>query len=211
MNFLAHLWLTEKVGLPLAGAVLGDFVRGRVGAITQDLSEKRSNPKGVNVFEADMALSIRLHRRVDVVTDRHPKVLQAIARFEPGSRRYAGILLDMIYDHALALQWNDFSREPLGNFARRAAKAVAAEGQSFNNAGANAPSAWRFRRLLISYRGETGIDRAIARMAMRLRRPEGLLNAAVNWRSHVAAAINDLPTLLKDLSEASRAFLVENA
>ena len=28
MNFLAHLWLAERTGTSLAGAVLGDVVRG---------------------------------------------------------------------------------------------------------------------------------------------------------------------------------------
>ena len=56
MNFLAHLWLAERTGTSLAGAVLGDVVRGA------DLS----------AYPPALALGIQLHRRVDATTDRHP-------------------------------------------------------------------------------------------------------------------------------------------
>ena len=101
MNFLAHLWLAERAALPLAGAVLGDVVRGRLDGRLPPLLER----------------SIALHRRIDVVTDAHPLVIQARARFENGQRRYAGIVLDVLHDHALALAW-PAQLETLDAFAR---------------------------------------------------------------------------------------------
>ena len=110
MNYLAHLWLSEQARLPLAGAVLGDLVHGRL--------EGR--------FPAPLERSIRLHRRIDVVTDAHPLTAAARARFGPGARRYGGIVLDLLYDHCLALDWPHYSAEPLADFARRAARALEA-------------------------------------------------------------------------------------
>lgn len=55
------------------------------------------------------------------LTDRHPVVQAARAGFEPGARRYAGILLDILYDHCLALDWARYSDEPLAAFAQRGA------------------------------------------------------------------------------------------
>ena len=49
MNFLAHLWLADRADANLAGAVLGDLVRGRA---LEDWPEQ-------------VAYSIRLHRAID--------------------------------------------------------------------------------------------------------------------------------------------------
>lgn len=190
MNYLAHLWLTEQAGLPLPGAILGDLVHGRLDGR----------------FPPGLERSIRLHRRIDAVTDAHPAVAEVRAGFGPGARRYAGIVLDLAYDHALALEWARYSREDLRLFARRAAQAVAAEKEGFGLAQTSPPPAWRFRRLLLSYGEEGGIDRAIRRVAWRLKKPEALVEAGRNWRDTLPLVRENLPRLLEDLRAAAREF-----
>lgn len=188
VNFLAHLWLAEQAQLPLAGALLGDYFRG---ALPADLP-------------APLAASVQQHRRIDAVTDRHPLVAAARETFAPGARRYAGILLDILYDHALALDWPAYSAEPLADFALRAAQAVASEPQWFERAGGTAPPAEAFTRLLLSYATTAGIERAVARTAARMRRPEGLLGALPGWEVRMPALRASLPQLLNDLRSGDR-------
>lgn len=190
MNHLAHLWLTEQAGLPPAGAVLGDFVRGRLQG----------------KLPAPLEASIALHRRVDAVTDAHPLVAAARAGFAPGARRYAGIVLDLIHDYCLGRDWARFHAEPLALFVRRAAAAVAAERAGFAAVGMAAPSAAAFERLLLSYATAAGIERAMQRTAGRMRQPSGLLAAAQGWRSHLPQAEANLRPLLDDLAAAARRF-----
>jgi acyl carrier protein phosphodiesterase len=185
MNFLAHLWLSEQAGLPLAGAILGDTLRG---ALPADMP-------------APLLQSVQLHRRVDAATDRHPRVRAARASFADGQRRYAGILLDVLYDHELARHWRDYSPEPLGDFTLRAAHAVAAEARWFEHAGVPVPRAAPFAALLASYREEAGIELALQRTAGRLRRPQGLLAAMAGWRARLPRLQGDLPVLLADLRQ----------
>lgn len=187
MNFLAHLWLAEQARLPLAGAILGDYFRG---ALPEELPPS-------------LAESVRLHRRIDAATDRHPVVRAARERFAPGARRYAGILLDILFDHALALDWPRYSPESLDDFAHRAAREVETEHRWFARAGGSTPRALPFTQLLVSYRSETGFERAVARTAQRLRRPEGLLLAMEGWRETLPGLREDLPRLLEDLSRAA--------
>ena len=187
MNYLAHLWLTEQAGLPLPGAILGDLVRGRLDGR----------------FPAALERSIQLHRRIDVLTDSHPLVVAARGAYTGGARRYAGIVLDLVHDHCLALDWPRYSREDLKLFARRAAQAVAAEKEGFRLAGTSAPSAWRFRRLLLSYVQQSSIDSAVRRVASRLKQPQGLIEAARDWRAHLPQARSNLPLLLEDLRAAA--------
>lgn len=190
MNYLAHFWLTDAAKLPLAGAILGDLVRGRLEG----------------KFPPALERSIRLHRRIDVLTDTHPLSLAARTEFAPGARRYAGILLDVLHDHCLARDWPRYSAEPLAEFAARAAQATAAESAGFARAGSSPPTAAQLRSLLLSYAEETGIERALARVASRLSKPEGLMTAARDWRLRIPALVSNLPDLLRDLRAAAMNF-----
>jgi acyl carrier protein phosphodiesterase len=191
MNFLAHLWLADRAGADFAGAVLGDWLRGPVPGH----------------LPPPLALSVRLHRRIDAETDRHPLVLQARRRFGPGARRYAGILLDLLYDHLLARHWPEYSDEPLDTFADRAAREVAGAQRWFRDAGGPAPEALRFSALLTSYRSPGGLEQAARRTAQRLRQPDGLLQALAGWERQLPPLQEELPGLLRELEQLSRDFL----
>lgn len=57
-----------------------------------------------------------MHRHIDSYTDRHPLVLAALARFPRERRRFAGIVLDVFFDHCLARHWHDYAEQPLAQF-----------------------------------------------------------------------------------------------
>ncbi|WP_445374085.1 acyl carrier protein phosphodiesterase [Photorhabdus tasmaniensis] len=90
MNFLAHLHLATLAESSLLGNLMADFVRG--------------NPEGQ--YSADVVAGIRMHRRVDALTDTHPLVTQARLLFRSQYRRVAPITLDIIWDHFLSLHWD---------------------------------------------------------------------------------------------------------
>ncbi len=183
MNFLAHLWLTDRAGLPLAGAILGDVLRGPLPP----------------AMPAPLARSVMLHRQVDAHTDRHPRVVAARAGFAQGARRYSGILLDLLFDHVLAGDWASHAAQPLAQFADRASREVAEGRHWFEHAGDTAPDPARFSALLQSYATVAGMELTIQRTARRLRRPEGLLGAAAGWQERIGTLRGDLPPLLADL------------
>jgi acyl carrier protein phosphodiesterase len=101
MNHLAHALLAGADEGWRLGGVMGDFVRG---------APDPSLPSGVRE-------GIVLHRAIDGYTDRHPDVLAARALFEPPYRRYAGIALDMWFDHCLARDFARWSTQPLDGFS----------------------------------------------------------------------------------------------
>ncbi len=103
MNYLAHLHLGGDQPAQLLGSLYGDFVKGPL--------EGRFTP----ALEA----AIRLHRRIDSHTDSHPQVLAALARFPTARRRYAGIVLDVFFDHCLAQEWSAYAQTPLAAFTGR--------------------------------------------------------------------------------------------
>ncbi|WP_163648616.1 ACP phosphodiesterase [Modicisalibacter sp. 'Wilcox'] len=92
MNFLAHGWLARGGSDDfLYGNLIADGVKGR----------------DLQAWSAATAEGIRHHRRVDAGVDRHPVVCRARARAPRDGRRYAGIALDMVWDHFLARDITD--------------------------------------------------------------------------------------------------------
>ena len=101
MNILAHAFLGGADDDLRLGGMMGDFVRG---------APDPSLPEAVR-------RGIVLHRAVDTFTDRHPAVVQARGLFQPPFRRYAGILLDMWFDHCLARDFAAWSDIPLDEYS----------------------------------------------------------------------------------------------
>lgn len=101
MNLLAHALLAGPDDDVRFGSLIGDFVRG---AIDPALAPR-------------VRAGIALHRAVDAYTDAHPRVADARAQFAPPYRRYAGILLDVWFDHLLARDWSRWGEGPLATFS----------------------------------------------------------------------------------------------
>jgi acyl carrier protein phosphodiesterase len=102
VNFLAHLLLSPPTPDGRLGGLLGDFVKGPL--------ERAGYP-------ASVVQGIRLHRHVDSFTDAHPAVRVARGLVSPGRRRFAGILVDIFFDHFLARRWEHCHPDPLSRFA----------------------------------------------------------------------------------------------
>ena len=93
MNYLAHVFLAPDSADARVGSILGDFTRG------VDLSTLPHSVKQ----------GVRHHRAVDSFTDQHPDVLVSKQLFSRQRRRFAGIALDILYDHFLLKHWEMFS------------------------------------------------------------------------------------------------------
>ena len=103
MNYLGHLLLSGDDPLVITGNFMADAVKGR------DLSN----------YSAGLQQGIRLHRRIDVFTDNHPTTLTGRERLREHCGKYAGVALDVLYDHCIAATWNELHDEPLPLFADR--------------------------------------------------------------------------------------------
>ena len=103
MNFLGHLYLSGDDPMVTVGNFMADGVKGR------DLS----------MYPAPIQEGIRRHRAIDSFTDTHPITAQGRERLYAHAGKYAGVVLDIFYDHLLADEWPHFHDEPLPRFAQR--------------------------------------------------------------------------------------------
>lgn len=96
MNYLAHIALSQPNSYSLVGNLLGDFCKGvQIDMLPQAVRQGLAN-----------------HRAVDHFTDHHPLVRNAKTHFSAQRRRFAGITLDMLFDHFLIRHWPAFYSQP---------------------------------------------------------------------------------------------------
>lgn len=147
MNHLAHALLAGDDEWLQLGGMLGDFVHGQPAALP---------------WPPRVIAGIRLHRAIDVYTDAHPEVLAAKALLPPPYRRYAGILLDMWFDHCLArdfARWGTPSLETYSATLRRLLR---------QHDALLPPPLRRFREYMEQHRLPAGYaDRAVLELALR--------------------------------------------
>ncbi len=103
MNYLAHLYLSGTNPDIILGNFLGDSLKGR-----EYLQYNKTVQQGVF-----------LHRFIDSFTDDHPLVRAGIERLRPGYRKYAGVIVDIFYDHFLAINWATYSGQTIDEFAEQ--------------------------------------------------------------------------------------------
>ena len=100
MNYLAHAYLSFNRPGILVGNMISDFVKGK---------KKYDYPDTIQ-------RGIALHREIDSFTDGHWATKEGKVIFRPAYRLYAGAFMDVVYDHFLALDKNEFSDESLRSF-----------------------------------------------------------------------------------------------
>ncbi|VVO95687.1 ACP phosphodiesterase [Pseudomonas fluorescens] len=178
MNYLAHLHLGGQRPGQMLGSLYGDFVKGRLQG----------------QFAPDIEGAIQLHRSIDVFTDRHPLVDVALSRFSLTRRRYAGIVLDVFFDHCLARDWTLYADRPLALFTSDVYRVLSSERQLPERLAKIAPhmvaNDW-----LGSYQEFEVLEQVLRGISRRLTRPEEL-----------AAAMQELRRLYEPLSEDFRLF-----
>ena len=92
MNLLAHAFLSFNDPDILTGNMISDFVKGKA---------KFDYPKAIQK-------GIYLHRLIDAFTDNHIVTAKAKEFFRPQYRLYSGAFVDIVYDHFLALDEQQF-------------------------------------------------------------------------------------------------------
>jgi acyl carrier protein phosphodiesterase len=108
MNFLAHIYLSGDNDLIKIGNFMADGIRG----------------KQFDHFPEDVQKGIILHRAIDTYTDSHDIFRQSTKRLHEKYHHYAGVIVDIVYDHFLAKNWTKYSDENLDHFINRFYKSL---------------------------------------------------------------------------------------
>lgn len=70
-------------------------------------------------YPLEIQKGIILHRFIDTYTDSHPIFRESTKRLHENYHHYAGVIVDIFYDHFLAKNWTQYSDENLDDFTER--------------------------------------------------------------------------------------------
>jgi len=93
MNFLAHIYLSGNNDKVTIGNFIADGIKG----------------KNYKKFPKDIQIGILLHRQIDTFTDTHKTVKKSTKRLHEKYSHYSGVIVDILYDHFLAKNWERYS------------------------------------------------------------------------------------------------------
>lgn len=190
MNFLGHLYVSGEDPLVIVGNFMADGVKGR------DLSG----------WPAKLQQGIRMHRHIDSFTDTHPLTLQGRERLREHCGHYAGVALDLFYDHVIASNWSAIHDETLENFAQRMYALLGAHSDVMPDRARHMLPYMVEHDWLNTYATLPGIGGALAGLAKRSGAGAQLAGAETVLEEHLSAYTEEclafLPQLQTHLSHA---------
>lgn len=182
MNFLAHALLAGNDPALVVGGVIGDWIKGPL-------------PAGL---PPDLARGVALHRAIDSHAETQPAFRASRARVSPTRRRYAGVLVDIFYDHLLA---RDFARHhdiALAGFTQQVYAQIAARSAELPVAVPPVLRLMATEDWLGSYAALDGIADVLARMGRRARQPNPLVGGEAEFVADAAGFAADFSAWLVD-------------
>ncbi len=190
MNFLAHALLAGEEPALIVGGVVGDWVKGLL-------------PAGL---PADLARGVALHRAIDSHAETHPAFCRSRNRVSPERRRYAGILVDIFYDHLLARDWPHAA--PLGETCQGIYAHLAAWREHLPEHARPAMALMAREDWLGSYAELDGIADVLWRMSQRARRPNPLAGGEAEFIADAAGFAEDFAEWYADAQRFAAAWRV---
>jgi acyl carrier protein phosphodiesterase len=193
VNYLAHLFLSPPGEDAMLGSLMGDFVKG---PLTSHAISAR--------YSEEMTRAIALHRKIDTYTDSHPVVRESWNRISKGRRRFAGVMVDVFYDHYLAKYWSEFHHKPLSEFTGDFYAVLARRHSEMPERLQGITNSMISLDWLGSYAQIKSIRGALNRISQRLRRENTLFDSADELQENYAEMELDFRRYIPDAVEFVR-------
>jgi acyl carrier protein phosphodiesterase len=156
LNFLAHTYLSGCNEQIILGNFMGDYVKG----------------KDYLQFPEMVKKGILIHRDIDSFTDMHPITRRNKQRIAGKYHKYAGIIVDIFYDHFLASLWERYADLPLKDFVSRTYDLLKRNYQVLPAAIKRWFPTFLENNWMIAYQSVDGIELVLERMAANTSLPD---------------------------------------
>lgn len=193
MNFLAHALLAGDTPALIVGGVIGDWIKGPLPGTLPD----------------DLAKGVALHRAIDSYAESNPAFCRSRSRVSADRRRYAGVLVDVFYDHLLARNWPAVNDRPLDEYCAGVYRLIEDRLNDLPVSSHRALTMMAEEDWLASYEHIEGIADVLDRMSRRARQPNPLANGEQEFLADVDGFAGDFHEWLDDTREFSRQWLAK--
>lgn len=194
MNFLAHSFLSGSSETILVGNFIGDFVKGQ----------------GYRDYEGGIQKGIILHREIDSFTDQHQLVRQSKVRLQENYHHYAGVVVDLFYDHFLARNWARYSNQSLAEFAQQVYRIIAENQEDLPKRVSIMLNYMVRGNWLLNYAEINGIDRALTGMASRTKFRSNMENATQDLEKHYQEFESEFLEFFPQIMDHVKVWIDEN-
>lgn len=182
MNFLAHALLAGEDPALLVGGVIGDWIKGSLPGVLPE----------------DIAKGVALHRAIDNFAESQPAFRRSRSRISMGRRRYAGVLVDVFYDHLLARNWAAIHHGALDEYCKTVYRSIADRLNELPISSRSGLTLMAKENWLSSYAQIEGIADVLTRMSLRARQPNPLANGEQEFLADVDGFTSDFYEWLDD-------------
>lgn len=183
----------------MLGSLMGDFVKGPL--TNREISER---------YSAEMTRAIGLHRKIDSYTDSHPTVRESWNRVSKGRRRFAGVMVDIFYDHYLAKYWTEYHHKQLSEFTDDFYAVLARRHSEMPERLQRISNSMISLDWLGSYANVQSVRGALNRISQRLRRENTLFDSADELLDNYKEIELDFRRFLPDAIEFVRRSLSQH-
>lgn len=187
MNFLAHLYLTKDQAEEV---ILGNFIADAV--------------KGKKAFENHseaVQLGMNIHRSIDYIADKQPLFQKGCKRLYSNYSKFAGIIMDIFYDHILALNWEQYATISLDEFAQQQYQIIKRHEQLLPSKTAYWFEYMLQENILVSYASEDKIEEVLKGMDRRTKYISGMSTAINELRQYKAEYELEFPPFFENLQQ----------
>lgn len=188
MNFLAHIYLSNNEDQVTIGNFIADGIRGK---------RYKKYPIGIQK-------GILLHRHIDTFTDAHPTVRQSTKRLHKNYGHYSGVIVDILYDHFLAKNWEQYSKTPLDTYIDSFYDLITAHLDDLPVRIQNMMPHMITGNWLLSYAKIEGIQNVLDGMNRRTKNKSGMHTATVELREFYNEFESEFTAFFAELIEFSK-------
>ena len=188
MNFLAHIYLSGDNDLIKIGNFMADGIRG----------------KQFEHFPEDVQKGIILHRFIDTYTDSHDIFRQSTKRLHEKYHHYAGVVVDIIYDHFLAKNWTKYSDEKLEDFINRFYNSLHQNYDILTEKTQGLMPYMIERNWLLSYRTVEGIHQILTQMDRRSKNISKMQFASEELKEFYAEFEQEFTTFFEEIQHQAK-------
>ena len=185
MNFLAHIYLSGNNDLMKIGNFMADGIRGN----------------NYMNFPEEIKKGILLHRAIDTFTDAHPTYRKSKHRLHEKYGHYAGVIMDIAYDHFLAKNWADYSDEPLDDYAGRFYQSLKDNYEVLTEKTKGMLPYMMARNWLLSYATIAGLEMILFQMDHRTKNRAHMQEAIVELQEYYTEFENEFTLFFSELQK----------